>query len=57
MCGEFSGVVDEISVGGDSYTVGVGFLWVIIDSNPGVGDCAIFRNVCNFIMGEEEDGV
>ncbi len=57
LCGQFTGVVDEISASGDMYMVGVSFLWAIIDNNPGVGDYAIFRNVCNFIMGEEEDGV
>ncbi len=56
-CGEFARVGNEVAPGCDADTVGIGFLWSIIDNDVRIRDGAVLRDVLNLLEGQDMDGV
>ena len=50
-------IVDSISASRDANTVGVLFMWGIVDHNVGICDCSVFCNVLDFIVVEYDEGI
>ena len=56
-CGEFARVCDEVAAGGDTNSVGICFLGVIVDDDVCVCHCVVPGNGCDLVMGEDEESV
>ena len=56
-CGEFARVGNEVSSGGDTDTVGILFLWPIIDDDARIRDGAVLRDVLKLVDGQDMYGV
>ena len=52
-CGEFKGIYDEISAGGDLYLVWIRILGTIVDGNLCMSYCLVFWNVFDILSFHE----
>jgi hypothetical protein len=53
-CGEFKGIIDQVTTNRDANGVRVLFLWTMIDDNSTIHDCPVSRDVLNLFGRKEE---
>ncbi len=54
---ELAWIVDEVATCGQSDSVGIRFLWAVVDNNSCVRDASVAWDLFDLVVREHEDGV